>query len=88
MKWYFFTVKLELSVKLIVWCRIEFMVLTWTHGIDLDSWYKLRLKALAKSQTRIGRRQKKALAKGVAGCTFKLNDTSINHPKLGGSKRC
>ena len=26
----------------------------WTHGIDLDSWYKLRSKALAEGQTRIG----------------------------------
>ena len=35
-----------------------------THGIDLDSCYKHRLKALAEGITRIGQRPKKALAKG------------------------
>ena len=29
----------------IVWYGLEFMVLTWTHGINLDSWYRLGLMA-------------------------------------------
>ena len=62
--------KLDFFLNLIVWYRLGFMVLTFTHGIDFDSWYKIRLKALAGGQSRIGRRPKRPWPKAKALFVF------------------
>ena len=48
----FSTVQLIFFLNLVVWYRLVLMLftLTLTHGMDLDSWYNLRLKALALDQ--------------------------------------
>ena len=40
LNWISFIVKLDFFLNLIVWYKLGFMVLTWTSGIDLDSWYR------------------------------------------------
>ena len=41
--WICSDLKLDYFLNLIVFYELGFIVLTWTHGIDLDSWYR-RLK--------------------------------------------
>ena len=33
---------MDFVLSLIVWGKLGFMVLTWTNGIDLETWYRLR----------------------------------------------
>ena len=40
MKWDLFNLKLDFFPNPIVWFNLGFMVLTWTHGIDLETWYQ------------------------------------------------
>ena len=44
LNWISSNVKLNFFLNLIVWYKFGFMVLTWTHGMDLETWYREGLK--------------------------------------------